>query len=503
MTDSQRRNLFHRLTSNDRTLEELAISPNGSDFFPTDNKTWLALGGCLGQNETVTTLSISFPVGLNFSDHRRQFQWLDCIASGLQLNTSIRFLCFANVHFSEHSAFFVKMSSFWHHNTSLTTLRFHSCEFEEIEYCTLARAITASATIKNIFFTNIPMSVSDFIAVSSAFQGTLKRLFLRNCGLDHEHLDLMRKLWIVDGAAPDVVDLSCNDDVVSCKSIGLVVKAMKHLSLAETSVGNHGVQALVQGLLAETEYVQTSSLLTLNLEGTNLSDKACKSIKLALENDNSSLRQIHLGYNNISDKGIKLLAKGLKSNTCLQSLHLQGNDITEIGWITILKLTCNTSTIDATKQSNHTLELLTGPSNYFWITSIGKLINEILSINKQARKATNEQSLARKVAAATKITNLHLISLYDSKTTIVDYNDENLFPLILSFISKHYNSAVTRVDEIYALSAMNHIVQNKCNLFQSNRALVVPNPRRERPVCYSNRPIKRQREIRTESHRES
>jgi hypothetical protein len=208
-----------------------------------------------------------------------------------------------------------------------------------------------------------------------------------------------------------------------------------------------------------------------------------------------------LGYNNISDKGIKLLAKGLKSNTCLQSLHLQGNDITEIGWITILKLTCNTSTIDATKQSNHTLELLTGPSNYFWITSIGKLINEILSINKQARKATNEQSLARKVAAATKITNLHLISLYDSKTTIVDYNDENLFPLILSFISKHYYTAVTWVDEIYALSAMNHIVQNKCNLFQSTGALVVPNPRRERPVCYSNRPIKRQRDKSIESHR--
>lgn len=503
MTDSQRRDLFHRLTSNDQTLQELSISPNGSDFFPTENKTWLALGGYLGQNETVTTLNISFPVEMDFSVHRRQFQWLDCITPGLQQNTSIKFLRFANVHFSEYSAFFVKMSSFWHRNLSLTTLRFHSCEFEEIEWCTLARAITASTTIKNIFFTNTHMSVSNFIAVSSAFQGTLTRLFLRNCGLDHEHLDILRKLWTVDGAAPKVVDLSCNDDIVSCESIGLVVKGMKHLSLAETSVGNHGVQALVQGLLAKAEHAQTSNLLSLNLEGTNLSDYACKSIKLALENDNSSLEQLHLGYNNIRDEGIKLLAKGLKSNTCLKSLHLQGNNITENGWATILELTCNTSTIDATRQSNHTLETLSGPCICFWTTNIGKLINDMLSINKQARKAfAYAPFLGRKVAARTKITNLHLIGLYDSKPTIVDYNDEILFPLILSFISKHYYTAVTWVDEINALSAMNHIVQNKCNLFQSTGALVVPNPRRERPVCYSNRPIKRQRDKSIESHRE-
>ena len=494
MTDIQRRDLFNRLTGNDKTLTELAISPNGSDFFPTENKTWLALGGCLGQNETVTTLNISFPVEMDFSVHRRQFQWLDCITSGLQQNTSIKFLSFSNVHFSEHSEFFVKMSSFWHRNASLTTLRFNSCEFEEMEWCTLAKAITTSATVKNIFFADIHMSVGNFIAVSSAFKGTMNRLFLRNCGLDHEHLDLMRKLWIVDGAVPSVVDLSRNDDIVSCESIGLVAKAMKHLSLAETSVGDYGVQALVQGLLAKTEYIQTSNLQSLNLEGTNLSDEACKSIQRALESDYSLLKHLHLGYNSIRDKGMKLLTKGLKCNTCLKSLHLQGNDITENGWMSILKLICNTSTIDATKQSNHTLATLIGPSINFWMTDIGKLINDMLSVNKQAHKTTKEQPLARKVAAATKITNLHLISLYDSKTSIVDCNDDNLFPLILSFISEHYNSALTWVDEIYALSAMNHIVQNKCNLFQSPVALVVPNPRRERPVCYSNRPIKRQRD---------
>jgi hypothetical protein len=210
-----------------------------------------------------------------------------------------------------------------------------------------------------------------------------------------------------------------------------------------------------------------------------------------------------LGYNNIRDEGIKLLAKGLESNTCLESLHLQGNNITENGWATILELTCNTSSIDATKQSNHTLETLSGPCICFWQTNVGKLINDMLSINKQAHKAyAYAPFLGRTVAASTKITNVHLISLYDSKTTIVDYNDENLFPLIISFISKHYYNAVTWVDEINALSAMNHIVQNKCNLFQSTGALVVPNPRRERPVCYSNRPIKRQRDKSIESHRE-
>ena len=119
--------LFERLTQNDVTLKRLRISTNvdnGESFFPRKSKTWSELGDHIGQNKTVTELTLSLPdtTRVNQSDI-----WLDCLAYGLRKNRSIRLLSFRNVCFSRQSSFFMKMARFWRNNRFLACIRLNLC----------------------------------------------------------------------------------------------------------------------------------------------------------------------------------------------------------------------------------------------------------------------------------------------------------------------------------------------------------------------------------------
>jgi len=74
-----------------------------------------------------------------------------------------------------------------------------------------------------------------------------------------------------------------------------------------------------------------------------------------LQKETSTLTRLHLGNVGIGDEDIKILADSLKYNTKLSFLDLTGNEITEIGYRTILNLLNDISSIENTYKSNHTL----------------------------------------------------------------------------------------------------------------------------------------------------
>lgn len=490
--------LFERLTQNDVTLKRLRISTNvdnGESFFPRNSKTWSELGDHIGQNKTVTELTLSLPdtTRVNQSDI-----WLDCLAYGLRKNRSIRLLSFRNVCFSRQSSFFMKMARFWRNNRFLACIRFNLCYVHELEWNTLAKAITLSSSLKNIIIRNTRLNLNNLLAVSPALLGGLDLLRLCHCGLADRHVNVLSDLWVMDNMAPSTLDFSGNRNITAAsgQTLSRVIKSSESFSLSNTSIGDNGIVALFQTYHEfPFRHKMVPNLQMLNLEATNLTDTACKTLMLVLQGQEYSVNQLNLNRNHIGNKGLNLLLRGLKGNTCLDTLHLADNRITTNGWQVILDLICDVTTIDATKQSNHTLTTLTGPTASFWKTKIGNDIKGTLFINEQAaRKARIDQPLACQVAAATKITDRHLVNLYKSSSTILDGDDDNLFPLIIAWIGKHHGSVLNWADANVALTALNHLIQHKCNLFQSPVSLFVHNPRRQRPVCYTNRPIKRQKD---------
>lgn len=65
----------------------------------------------------------------------------------------------------------------------------------------------------------------------------------------------------------------------------------------------------------------------------NLTDSCCKPLSTILSSDTSYLRELDLGYNNITEEGLWHLNKGIKDPKCrLEKLGLAGSKITGEGW---------------------------------------------------------------------------------------------------------------------------------------------------------------------------
>jgi hypothetical protein len=71
------------------------------------------------------------------------------------------------------------------------------------------------------------------------------------------------------------------------------------------------------------------------------------------------LEELTLSYNsNIGDEGALIFANAVVNNSKLKTLALEGNAITPEGWSSFLKVLCDTSSVNNTYLSNHTLEKL-------------------------------------------------------------------------------------------------------------------------------------------------
>ena len=198
----------------------------------------------------------------------------------------------------------------------------------------------------------------------------------------------------------------------------------------------------------------------------------CKSIASLLANKRSNLEKLNLWDNKIHDEEAEILAESLKHNTKLKCLFLEnldcnyntGNGMTERGFRAFSKLLADTTSIDSTYNSNHTLTRLKLPDyhHYFndrqtgwhgtpkmlelWnnIEAMMKINNTKLSSGKCFRsEASRRQHIGRRKVidtqlnskSRTEICNLQEVSSKFS-SLFVDI-DSFLLPYVISLIGKN------------------------------------------------------------------
>jgi hypothetical protein len=99
---------------------------------------------------------------------------------------------------------------------------------------------------------------------------------------------------------------------------------LKTLSLRYCKLGNEGVTEIAKILEKNT------SVENLNIEGNFITDVGIKKLALALKT-NKSLKYLDLKYNGINRKGAQSIAEALKINKTLESLDLGNNFIGDEG----------------------------------------------------------------------------------------------------------------------------------------------------------------------------
>ncbi|EJK66526.1 hypothetical protein THAOC_12552 [Thalassiosira oceanica] len=156
---------------------------------------------------------------------------------------------------------------------------------------------------------------------------------------------------------------------------GLVgCKHLHTLRLESNRITDNGLDMLIRGLpdsfsrleLSGNQITLAQQLPLLRFEKLGLSRNplspgAPQVVAASLVNPGCRLKSLELTYTNIGDEGAAILAESLRSNRKVVEMQLaycNVTNITETGWNEFLSTLCDTSSIDATHGSNHTLQAL-------------------------------------------------------------------------------------------------------------------------------------------------
>jgi len=339
-SDEHNQTMLQRIKDNDTSVNELyiySVSCPDTDvehcnsdnyyYFPDfvyNEKELGWLGYYIGQNTTIQTLHF-FEMNCNMYDSERSF------FEGLSCNKTIQCIDIDNFHISE-GRLFSMMVPFFKSNDSLSEIKIGYCGFE----------VEGTRQLS--------------LAIGNCGQ-SLEKLSIDNIDNEMENGQLVDIITALSMHPQlEELDLSCNRTNMGrneCMALSTLLRhtttKLQNLILYGNNINDDGVEVLVQALHGHT-------LQELNLGGNeSITIRGWTVLSTLLEMPGSNLEELDVGNNNFGNEGALVFANALTNNSTLKTLGLYVNGISAEGWAHFSKLLCDTSSINTTYQSNHTL----------------------------------------------------------------------------------------------------------------------------------------------------
>ncbi len=154
--------------------------------------------------------------------------------------------------------------------------------------------------------------------------------------------------------ADNLTRLDLDDNTIQSSGFNELLWALRNSPIETLCVNRCSIEAIE----IHSEHMP-QNLKALHLFGNNINSDCCRELAKLLKGGNATLQSLLLGDSKINDDGVEILVDALKKNTTLKTLYLNGNDdISERGLMMILGLVNDVSSIEATLQSNHTLQCI-------------------------------------------------------------------------------------------------------------------------------------------------
>eukprot|EP00985_Skeletonema_marinoi_P033421 scaffold41279_cov146-Skeletonema_marinoi.AAC.1 len=185
---------------------------------------------------------------------------------------------------------------------------------------------------------------------------SLKQLVLSDCDIDDDGLRAL-VAGMTNCCSLSYLQLSENP-MISAEGLMCLSSlfktnhcVLKGLSLNHLNMTDEGLKALVDGI------TNCSALKDLSLSrNPRITAAGLGYLSVFFESESCCLEELSLYGVRIGDDGAAALADGLASNASLKYLFLSA--AAGIGWSSFSRLLCDTSSINNTYSSNHTLEVI-------------------------------------------------------------------------------------------------------------------------------------------------
>ena len=348
-SNTHNKSILQRLKDNDNSFDKLTIrhrinvtygliDPKSYATFDDDGDSVMGwLGYFVGQNTKLQVLQVYETI-----DDESFYKEMSC-------NTSIK-----NVHFNDIGLLEGRVISllrpFFTNNYSLVEIKMEYCSLDEADVRQLSLAIEAcSKSLKTFDYTNNYNGAGNIFDIITALSMHPQLEKLRLCGNN----------------------IGRNEYTALSTLLHCTTAQLQELILYNNDIDDEGVDMIVQAFSHENK------LKELNL-GTNqsITIKGWKRLSTLLETPGCSLENLCIYHNYIGDEGALIFAKALANNSTLKALRLDAEgSITTEGWAPFLKLLCDTSSVNSTYLSNHTLET---------ISDIPRRYKQLLGLNSSS-----------------------------------------------------------------------------------------------------------------------
>ena len=337
-SDNENAEILRKLRDNDSDLTSVALANFGvvdeyKDFIVSDDDDLGWLGYFIGRNSQLKELFIWEWLEGN-SDHSK----IDAFAQGIGLNRSITKLRI-DTRFGE--IFLQHLGRFFRNNKTLINLYLFGFDIG------LETARNLAVMLRDMSLESLEVGRLCYDSDSGSFidEGAVTAEIITALS-KHTKLESLRLI-------------TCNLDRSGCMALGRL-SSLKVLKLFNSNVDDEGVKALV-GAIASNNTLEVLDLS----QNTSITAKGLSSLSSLLRSEKCCLRELALRDMYIGDDGAAALVGALAGNKSLKrldffyeypTLAMDRTGMTAAGWSTLTRLLCDTSSINNTYLSNHTLE---------------------------------------------------------------------------------------------------------------------------------------------------
>ena len=302
------------------------------------------------------------------------------------------------------------------------------------EWEELGRDIANNTHLKDL---TLNESALNLRAPSFLFRGLTRSSSIKQMNLNNNRLSAtgVRSMVPFLQNANNLTSLDLDNNNIQSEGFNELFRALRYSPIEMLHCDRCGIGSIE----IDRDHIP-KHLTFLRLNDNSINTDGCRGIAKLLQGDDSTLSNLYLYGNKIDDNGVGILVDALQNSNSLTTLNLSENyGISKQGMTMLLKFVNDISSIKATLESNHTLDLYCKKISFNADKEIQRHIGEAMTISRN--NISNPEAAGREKVIQTQLNSVKRAELADLQgvnQSLYNEIDPLHLPEVLSLVGHHH-----------------------------------------------------------------